>query len=76
MWMYNGITISILQAHVDGVDIGDFLPQPHYSSLCSVSSYPIRVQGRRDPAGENRGSFGRTEAIRGTQNTSYFPLLL
>jgi len=33
-----GITIGILQVHVEGVDIGDILPRPHYSSLCCVPS--------------------------------------
>ena len=40
MRKYNGITLSILPAHVEGVDIGDLLPLPHYSSLCSVPSEP------------------------------------
>jgi hypothetical protein len=66
----NGITISILQAHVEGFDIGDILQLPHYSSLCSMPSEPTGVQGRRDPACENRGPFGRTEETQGTQNMS------
>ena len=35
---YNGISIGILQAHVEGVDLGDFFPQPQYSPLCSMPS--------------------------------------
>ena len=70
MWKYSGITIGILQAHVEGVYIGDILPRPQCISLGCVTSDPTGVQGRRDPACESRGSFGRMEKIQGTQNMS------
>jgi len=43
MRKYIGITIGILQAHVEGVHIGDILPRPQCSSLGYVPSEPTGV---------------------------------
>jgi len=46
MRKYSGITIGILQVHVEGVDIGDFLPRPHYSLGFSYRASSVRVTMR------------------------------
>ena len=35
------IAVGILQAYVEWVDVGEDLPQPQYTYLCSVRSEPI-----------------------------------
>jgi hypothetical protein len=51
---------------VEGVEIGDFMPQRQFIYLCSWPSETTSVQGRRCPVSENRGTFGRIEAVQGT----------
>ena len=51
---YNGITTSIIQAHVEGVDLGEFCRSLSRVLYAVCLQNQTRVQGRRYPACKNR----------------------
>jgi len=51
---YNGITTSIIQAHVEGVDLGEFCHSLNSVLYAVCLQNQTRVQGRPYPACKNR----------------------
>ena len=54
------ITLGILQAYVERVDVGEVLPQPQYSSLCSVRAEVILSTGTTKSCMCVQGSLRKT----------------